>query len=323
MFHISAISLMRSCSTAKCIIHSAFSSQFPSGSQTTIYALATGGIRCALGVIRVSGPNTRQVLHKVGRFSSERKLPEPRKAVLKKLYDPMSDKVIDHGIVLWFPGPKSFTGEDSCEFHVHGGPAIITTLLRSIGNVPGCRMAEPGEFSKRAFLNGKMDLTEVEGLGDLISAETEMQRAQALNQMSGSLGSLYESWRDRIAKCLANAEAFIDFGEDENIESDILVRVEIEIESLVEEMTNHLKDQRKGERLRNGVRIAILGKPNVGKSSLLNLLCKRDVAIVSSIPGTTRDIVESCIDLRGYPVVFADTAGIRSSPDEIEKEGVM
>ncbi|CAG7817534.1 unnamed protein product [Allacma fusca] len=298
-----------------------FRRNFAYGSlESTIYALATGGVRSAVAVVRVSGPKSQQVLQEIGQF---RQFPLPRVATVKRLYDISGGSLIDHAMVLWFPGPKSYTGEDSCEFHVHGGPAVIHALLRNIGSFKGCRMAEPGEFTKRAFLNGKMDLTEVDGLGDLISSETEMQRVQALNQMTGSLGKLYESWRNDIAKCLADVEAFIDFGEDENIEDNILENVHGRLEFLLKIMKTHLRDSRKGERLRTGVTVAILGKPNVGKSSLLNILCRQEAAIVSDIPGTTRDVLRATINVNGYPVLLADTAGLRYDPaDIIETEGI-
>ncbi|VDI81768.1 tRNA modification GTPase [Mytilus galloprovincialis] len=288
-------------------------------SKDTIFSLSSGHGKCGVAVIRVSGTKSSVVLKNLGRF---KELPRPRYAVLRTLYDQTENIPIDHGLVLWFPAPRSFTGEDCVEFQIHGGPAVVAAMASNLCKIPGIRQAEAGEFTKRAFLNNKLDLTEIEGLGDLIHAETEAQRRQALRQMEGNLGKLYERWRSRIIKMMANVEAFIDFSEDENIEEDIINHVNKEVNDILLEIENHLHDNRRGERLRSGVRVTILGEPNVGKSSLLNLIAQRPAAIVSDVAGTTRDIVESAVNIGGYPVLLSDTAGLRESRDVIEKEGV-
>ena len=223
--------------------------------------------------------------------------------------------------MLWFPAPASFTGEDVAEFHVHGGPAVVARLLDALGEVPDLRPAAAGEFTRRAFDNGKLDLTQVEGLADLINAETESQRRQALRQMEGALGRLYEDWRERLIGALAHIEAEIDFP-DENLPTGISEVATHNILSLYSELLLHLDDRRRGERLRDGLHIAIVGPPNVGKSSLLNLLAQRDAAIVSTTAGTTRDVIEVHLDIAGYPVIVADTAGLREDAEAIEGEGV-
>lgn len=247
---------------------------------------------------------------------------KPRYATLKQIRDPVTTRIIDNGLVLFFKSPKSFTGEDSCEFQVHGGPAVVSALLDALSKVSGLRPAEPGEFTKRAFFTGKMDLTEVEGLADLIHAETEFQRRQALIQADGHLSKLYMKWRRECVKMIAHVEAFIDFSEDENIEDGVLEDVREGLARLQIEIQQHLVDGRKGERLRDGVRMVILGETNVGKSSLMNILVQRDVSIVTDVEGTTRDVIESHYDINGYPVVIADTAGLRESSDVVESEGI-
>jgi tRNA modification GTPase len=283
----------------------------------TIYALSSAGGRAGVAVIRVSGPATASVIEAL----TGRDLPRPREAALRRLADPGSGTAIDRGLAIWFPGPHSFTGEDVAEFHIHGGRAVVEGLLGSLGRLPGLRVAEAGEFTRRAFENGKLDLTEAEGLGDLIDAETEAQRRQALRQMEGALGQLYEGWRERLIRMLAYAEAEIDFAEEE-IPGDLMARLGPEIEALASEIQSHLDDGRRGERLREGVEVAIVGPPNVGKSSLLNRLAGRDAAIVSEEAGTTRDVLEVRLDLGGVPVTLADTAGLREAEGAIEKEGI-
>ncbi|XP_073333359.1 tRNA modification GTPase GTPBP3, mitochondrial isoform X2 [Pagrus major] len=286
----------------------------------TIFALSSGHGRCGVAVIRASGPASASALRCMAGLTCG--LPPPRTALLRSITDPQTKEVLDRGLVLWFPAPHSFTGEDSVEFHIHGGSAVITAVLQALGSVPGMRPAEAGEFTRRAFQAGKLGLTEVEGLGDLIHAETEAQRRQALRQMSGELGRLYQDWSHRLKRCLAHVEAFIDFSEDELIEDGVLNQVDRSVCDLQEEMERHLKDERRGERLRSGVQVVIAGATNAGKSSLLNTLCQRPAAIVSPIAGTTRDVVETALDIGGFPVLLSDTAGLRESPDLVEREGV-
>uniref|UniRef100_A0A1X7V7Q2 TrmE-type G domain-containing protein n=1 Tax=Amphimedon queenslandica TaxID=400682 RepID=A0A1X7V7Q2_AMPQE len=290
-----------------------------SSSGDTVFALSSGQGKCGVAVIRVSGPRASDVILNLGQFKS---LPKPRAATLRRLRDPLSGDIIDHGLSIWFPGPNSFTGEDCVEFHVHGGKAVISSVLNSLSSLPGLKHAEPGDFTKRALLNGKLDLTEVEGLSDLIHAETEAQRKQALRQMKGDLSKLYNGWSESLLKSLANVEAIIDFGEDENIEEGLLEQVCRQIEELSKEIQSHLQDGRRGERLRSGIQVTIIGAPNAGKSSLLNILCQRPAAIVSPYAGTTRDVIESSLDISGYPVVISDTAGLRQVSDPVEKEGI-
>lgn len=252
---------------------------------------------------------------------SGKKPPAPRFAKTETFRNPRDGEIIDRGILLWFPAPKSYTGEDVAEFQIHGGPAVVAALLEALNGVDGLRSAEPGEFTRRAFENGKLDLTQVEGLADLVAAETEAQRRQSQRQLDGVLGDLYDSWRDKLVRALAHLEAYIDFPEEE-IPSDTVNGLRGEIESIVAEIRQHTDDNHRGERLRNGFCVAIVGAPNVGKSSLLNRLSRREAAIVSATAGTTRDVIEVSLDIGGYPVTLADTAGLRESGDEIEVEGV-
>lgn len=290
----------------------------------TIFALASAPGRAGVAVLRLSGPDAGAALLALAPDLAA--LPAPRRAVRVFLYasESNSDEArdrIDDGLALWFPAPASFTGEDVVELHVHGGHAVLDSLTTSLQSLSGLRPAMPGEFSRRAFEHGKMDLTAVEAIADLVDAETSAQRRQALAQMDGSLARLYDGWRARLIKSLAFAEASIDFAE-EDIPDD-LARQSIEaLRSLSAEISNHLADGGIGERIRSGFRIALTGAPNVGKSSLLNALAKRDVAIVSDIAGTTRDVIEVPLDLGGYATVLIDTAGIRDSTDQIEQEGV-
>ncbi|XP_014279132.1 tRNA modification GTPase GTPBP3, mitochondrial [Halyomorpha halys] len=288
--------------------------------KSTIFALSSGFGKCGVAVIRVSGPDVKRALAEIGGF---KQLPPPRKAKLKKLSDPITKEVLDQGIVLWFPGPNSFTGEDSCEFQIHGGSAVVSSVLQALGKLDNFQPAEPGEFTKRAFYSGKMDLTSIEGLSALIDSETDIQRKQALHQMEGVLYSLYNGWSDKLMKSLAYLEAYIDFDEDQDIDKDVIENINTNITSLIVDIKKHLEDGRRGERIRKGVQMTILGAPNSGKSSLMNILCKRPAAIVSSIPGTTRDLVQTHLDINGYPVNVTDTAGLRVDPaDQVEAEGI-
>jgi tRNA modification GTPase len=248
-------------------------------------------------------------------------LPSPRHATLRRFVDFRTGELVDHALVLFFPGPDSFTGEDVVEFHLHGGRAVVAAALGVLCAIPGIRPADPGEFSRRAFENGKMDLTEAEAIADLVDAETSAQRWQALRQMDGELGELYKGWADRIKYALAFIEAEIDFA-DEDIPEDITKDRLKDMKALTQEMETHLNDRHRGERLRDGFMVALLGAPNAGKSSILNKLARREAAIVDPTPGTTRDIIECQLDLGGYPVTFADTAGLRETADAIENEGV-
>jgi len=281
----------------------------------TIFALATPPGRSGVAVIRISGALTGEILDQtVG------SCPFPRKAVLRVIYD-AAGKPIDQGLVLFFPGPASFTGEDCAEFQIHGGSAIIEAVLDRLIELGG-RPAEAGEFTRRAFENGKLDLTEAEGLADLIEAETSGQREQALSQMTGSLKALYEGWRTQLISIMAAIEGEIDFPDEDGVPDQLAQTAQDGIEALRTRMSDHLDDDHRGEKIRNGFNIAIIGPPNAGKSSLLNALAKRDAAIVTSIPGTTRDIIEVRLVLAGFVVTLADTAGLRVSEDIVEQEGV-
>jgi tRNA modification GTPase len=248
-------------------------------------------------------------------------VPRPRFAARARLRDPRDGQVLDDGLVLWFPAPASYTGEDVAEFHVHGGMAVVAGVVGALCSVDGVRVAEPGEFTRRAFLNGKMDLVQAEAVADLIDAETEAQRRQALGQLGGELSHIYESWRIRLRDALAHLEAEIDFP-DEELPADLFAGIRENVSGLLVELEKHLGDNRRGERLRRGLYVVIVGAPNVGKSSLLNALARRDAAIVSERAGTTRDVVEVYLDLGGFPVIIADTAGLRESSGDIEAEGV-
>jgi len=285
-------------------------------SDDTVFASASGHGRAAVCIIRISGSRSRTILETLGGS-----VPEPRRATVRILRDPASGEPLDQALVLWMPGPRSFTGEDQAELHIHGGLATRAAVLRALGAIPGCRPAEAGEFTRRAFLNGRMDLSQVEGLADVIDAETEAQRRQAMLQLGGRLGSAAESWREGILQVLALLEASLDFSDEgdvpEDLEADILQR----LDNLHREIGQALAN-RSGERLREGFTVVLAGPPNAGKSTLLNALARRDVAIVSPIAGTTRDIIEVHCDLGGLPVVIVDTAGLRESGDVIEQEGV-
>ncbi|XP_053321736.1 tRNA modification GTPase GTPBP3, mitochondrial isoform X1 [Spea bombifrons] len=285
----------------------------------TIFALSSGHGKCGVAVIRTSGPASREALQLL---TGWQRLPAPRKVTLTPVSCPKSGELLDKGLIVWFSGPRSFTGEDCCEYHVHGGPAVVRGVLQALGSIPTLRPAEPGEFTKRAFQNGKLDLTEVEGLGDLIHADTEFQRRQALRQMSGELGNLYQGWSRRLVKALAHIEAFIDFSEDDNVEDGVLIAVDEQVKRLRNELAQHLTDSRRGERLRDGVHVVLSGATNAGKSSLLNVISQKPAAIVSPIPGTTRDVVETMLNIGGYPIILSDTAGLRASDDPVEMEGI-
>lgn len=287
----------------------------PNPSQT-IFALATAPGRAGIAVLRLSGPLVRDVFAAFGV-----PVPPPRCAKRAVFRDISTNEILDNGLVLFFPGPASYTGEDVAEFHLHGSRAVISAFIAILGKLPGLKLAEPGEFTRRAFEHGKLDLTEAEAVADLVEAETEAQRRQALRQLSGALGELYEAWRARLLRQLAHCEAEIDFP-DEGLPEHLSEAIRGEIETLLSEISAHLADNRRGERLRDGISIAIIGPPNAGKSSLLNALAKRDAAITSAIAGTTRDVIEIYLDLAGYPVILADTAGIRDVGDTIEAEGV-
>jgi tRNA modification GTPase len=283
----------------------------------TIYALASGAGRAGVAVVRVSGPDANDALAAL----TGAPLPAPRMAVRVALGDPETGELLDDGLALRFAAPRSYTGEDVVELHIHGGLGVIAAVLDALGRRPGLRMAEPGEFTRRAVLAGKMDLTAAEGLLDLIEADTEAQRRQALRQAGGALRALYDGWRERLVAALAHLEAAIDFP-DEDLPETLVTKFRGDMEKMMAEMADHLEDGRRGERLRQGLMVAIVGPPNAGKSSLLNLLARRDAAIVSARAGTTRDVVEVWLDLAGYPVLVADTAGLRDAADEIEAEGV-
>ena len=283
----------------------------------TIYALSSGPGISGVAVIRVSGKETSKVI----KIITGENLPAPRVATLRKMNNINTNELIDEGLIIWFPGPQSYTGEDLVEFHVHGSRAVVTALHASISEIENCRLAEPGEFTKRAFQNGKINLIKAESIADLISSETEIQRKQALEIMNGKSSDKFNSWREKLLKILSHIEAKIDFP-DEDLPEDIIFEIKKTSEQVSNEINKILEDEKVGERIREGFKIAIVGPSNAGKSSLLNYLSKRDVAIVSEIAGTTRDVIETHLNLDGYPVVLSDTAGIRDSKDEIEKRGI-
>jgi tRNA modification GTPase len=283
----------------------------------TIFALSSGHGRAGVAVIRVSGPASGPALDALAPPR-----PKPRQAGLRRVKDPTTGEVLDYALVLWFAGPKSETGEDMAEFHVHGGRAVVQGVLAALGKIEGCRLAEPGEFARRAFEHGKLDLTGAEGLADLIDAETAAQRRQALRQAGGNLWRLYEEWRQRLLGAMALLEAAIDFSDEADVAADSMRKARTEVEALAHAVSAHLDDDHRGEVLREGFHIVLAGAPNVGKSSLLNALARRDVAIVSEEAGTTRDVLEVKLDLDGLPIGVSDTAGIREALGKVEQEGI-
>lgn len=282
----------------------------------TIFALSTGALPSGVAVVRVSGPRTADVVRALFH-----RLPEPRMARYGAIGTDPNDP-IDRGLVLWFPGRKSFTGEDCAEFHLHGGRAVVASMLAALASFAGLRAAEAGEFSRRAFDNGRMDLTAIEGLGDLIHAETEAQRRMALRQADGSVARVLDQWRERLIRCRALIEADLDFADEEDIPGSVADSVWREAEAVATEMERHLARAGNGERLRAGFEIVLLGAPNAGKSSLLNALARRPAAIVTPEAGTTRDLIEVRLDLGGYPVTLIDTAGLREAAGVVEAEGI-
>ena len=283
----------------------------------TIYALSTGPGISGIAIIRVSGEETKKIIERLTNTA----LPEPRVATLRKINKINTSELIDEGIMLWFPGPESYTGEDMAEFHIHGGKAVIDALHQSISQVENCRLAEPGEFTKLAFQNGKINLLKAESIADLISAETEIQRQQAIKIMNGKSTDKFNGLREKLLKILSHVEAKIDFP-DEDLPEDILKNIKKISNQAIVDIKIILDDRRVGERIREGFKIAIIGPTNAGKSSLLNHLSNRDAAIVSEIAGTTRDVIETHLNIDGYPVIVSDTAGIRESKNEIEKKGI-
>ena len=283
----------------------------------TIYALSSGPGISGVAVIRVSGKETISVIKAL----TGKDLPRPRVATLRKINNSNTSELIDEGIILWFPGPQSYTGEDMVEFHVHGSKAVVAAIQSSISQVKDCRLAEPGEFTKLAFQNGKINLLKAESIADLISSETEIQRKQAIKIMNGKSSNIFNKLREKLLKILSHIEAKIDFP-DENLHKDILNNIKKISKEVSDDIEKILNDQKVGERIREGFKIAIVGPANAGKSSLLNHLSNRDVAIVSEIAGTTRDVIETHLNIDGYPVVVSDTAGIRESKSEIEKKGI-
>jgi tRNA modification GTPase len=281
----------------------------------TIVALSSGALPSGVAVIRLSGPNTTAVLERIST-----QLPEPRRLTLRLLR--LGDDVIDTGLVAWMPAPNSFTGEDTAELQVHGSPAVVRALLRGIAAMPGLRLAGAGEFTRRAFLNGKLDLTEVEGLGDLIEAETETQRQQAVARLGGGLSDKITAWRETLLSARAEIEARLDFADEGDVSSELPGSVVAAIERLSSELGDAVEGVSRGRIVREGLRVALAGPPNVGKSSLLNALARSDLAIVSDEPGTTRDVREVALDLGGRLVILVDMAGLRDTQSRAEAEGV-
>ena len=283
----------------------------------TIYALSSGPGLSGVAVIRISGEETPSIL----KLLTKKDLPSPRVATLSKIINSNNSELIDEALVLWFPGPNSYTGEDMAEFHVHGSMAVIKAIHKALEDTKKCRIAEPGEFTKKAFQNGKINLLKAESIADLISSETEIQRKQAIATMSGKTSRIFNEMRDLLLKSLSNIEAKIDFPEEE-LSEELLSNTKENIDRVIQKIQKILNDQKVGERIREGFKIAIVGPTNAGKSSLLNHLSNRDVAIVSEIAGTTRDVLETHLNIDGYPVIISDTAGIREAKSEIEQKGI-
>ena len=283
----------------------------------TIFALSSGPGISGVAIIRISGNETSKVI----KLLTSKSLPQPRVATLRKINKVNTSELIDEGIILWFPGPESYTGEDMAEIQVHGSKAVIDAIHTNISKIQNCRFAEPGEFTKIAFQNGKINLLKAESVADLISSETEIQRQQAIKIMSGRSADQFNFLRDKLLKILSHVEAQIDFP-DEDLPKNILNEIKKSSDEVLKNIEKILDDQKVGEKIREGFKIAILGPTNAGKSSLLNHLSNRDVAIVSEIAGTTRDVIETHLNIDGYPVIVSDTAGIRESKDEIERKGI-
>ena len=283
----------------------------------TIFALSTGPGTSGIAVIRISGEETSKII----KLLTGKTIPKPRVATLRKINKINTSELIDEGLILWFPGPESYTGEDMAEIQVHGSKAVVEALHSTLSDIENCRLAEPGEFTKLAFQNGKINLLKAESIADLISSETEIQRQQAIKIMNGKSADQFNYLRDKLLKILAHVEAKIDFPE-EDLPNNILDEIKNSSDEVIIKIKKILNDQKVGERIREGFKIAILGPTNAGKSSLMNHLSNRDVAIVSEIAGTTRDVIETHLNLDGYPVTISDTAGIRDSKDEIEKKGI-
>lgn len=288
-------------------------------STQTIYALSTVFGKSGVAVFRISGEKALKIVSQMTKINTD--TIKDRYAYFCNIYDITSAEVLDKALVIYFKAPHSFTGEDIVEIHSHGSKAVISSMLDNLSSLGGFRLAEAGEFSKRAFYNNKMDLTEAEGLADLIDSETREQQRYALQQMDGGLKNIYDAWREGLVKVLAHLEAYIDFP-DEDIPEDIVDNLENGVFKIAEEIKSHLSQSKSGERLRDGFRVVIVGEPNAGKSSLLNALAKREAVIVSDIAGTTRDAIDVYMDINGYPVIFTDTAGIRDSQDVIEIKGI-
>jgi len=282
-----------------------------------IYALSSGRGPSGIAIIRLSGKDS----FKISKLISKKKDLKSKETNFSKFYDPINDSLIDEGLLIWFPGPNSFTGEDLTEFHIHGSNAVINYFLKVLSEQDNCRLAEPGEFTKKAFQNNKIDLVQAESIGDLIHSETELQRQQAVKLVQGNASDYYNNLREKLIKSLAYIEAKIDFDEDDLPES-ILKEVQKSIKEVHADINKILQDHKVGEKIREGFIVSIIGEVNAGKSSLLNLLSKREVAIVSEEEGTTRDIIETYLNIDGYPIILADTAGIKDSINEVEIKSI-